>query len=71
MEVSEPQVATHDEGEAHQPLGPEVMEFATIDDGQSTSVSTPSLSAPAPDVATTSTRMVKEEEAIPVTGPST
>ena len=33
VEVSQPQVAVPDEGEAHQPLGPELMESTTIDDG--------------------------------------
>ena len=60
-----------DEREAHQPLGLELKESTANDDEQSASVSTPTPSAPAQDVATTSTWMVGEEEAIPVTEPST
>ena len=71
VDVSQPQVATLDEGKAHQPLGSELTESGAIDDGQSASVSTPTMSAPAPDVATMSTQMVGEEETVPVTGPST
>ena len=71
VEVSQPQVAVPDEGEAHQPLRPELMESAAINDGQSASMSTLTLSAPAPDVATTNTWMVRGEEIVLVTRPST
>ena len=56
------------DGEAHQPLGSKLVESA--EDGQSAraSMSTPTLSTPAPDVATTSTRLVEDEEVIPITG---
>jgi len=55
VEVSQPQVAAPNEGEAHQPLGLELTESTTVEDGQSASVSTPTPSAPALDVAMTST----------------
>ena len=58
------------DGEAHQPLGPKPVESANTEDGQSAraSMSTPTLSTPAPDVAMTSTRLVEDEEVIPITG---
>jgi hypothetical protein len=68
VEAPQPQVAAPDDGKAHQPLGLELTEATTTEDGQSTrtSVSTPTMSAPMLDVVTTSTRLVEEEEVIPV-----
>ena len=73
MEAPQPQVAVANDGKAHQTLGPELAESAATKDGQSAraSVSTPTPSAPALDMAMTSTQLVKDEEVIPVTGPGT
>lgn len=66
-------MAAPNDGEAHQSLGPEQSESTIANDGQSTraSVGAPTPSMPAPDVVTMSTRQVKEEETVLVTGPGT
>ena len=71
--MPQPQISAPADGEAHQSLGPELMESATAEDEHSAraSMSTPILSAPAPDVATMSTRLVEEEEVASVNRPGT
>jgi len=73
VEVLQPQVAVSADGEAHQLLGPEPVESAVVEDGQSMGaipksfVPTPLV----PSAPTTSAQPAEEEEAIPVARPST
>ena len=73
VEVLQPQVAVSADGEAHQLLGPEPVESAVVEDGQSmgaildSSVPTPLI----PSALTTSAQPAEEEEAILIIRPST
>jgi hypothetical protein len=63
VEVPQPQVAASANGEAHQPLGPVLVESAIVEDGKSTRTCLTglTLSALAQSVQTTSTRQTEEE----------
>ena len=73
VEAPQPEIAATVDNEADQLPRPEPTEATAGEDGQSVgaSMSTATLSAPSPDVATMSTQLAKEEEVISVTGPGT
>lgn len=73
MEAPWPEIAATADDEADPLPRPEPTEATASEDGQSAraSMSTATLSAPTLDVVTTSTRLAKGEEVVPVTGPGT
>lgn len=73
MEAPQSQVVAPPDEDTHRPLGLESTESVAVEDRQSAgaSMSTPTPSVPALDMATMSTQLAEEEEDVPVTRPST